>query len=357
MSEFTLLSAADQAANHLRERILSGAWNDELPGAPMLAAELGINHRTIIAALSQLEQQGLLIGQGAGRRRKIVLPDDHKPPGLRVALLLFDAKAQGDDYYIDLLHRLEAAGHLPFYTDMCLDDLGQDIGRVARYVAKTEADAWIVAAAPRDTLEWFARQETPAFALFGARAGVPIAATGPDKGPTFAEVTRRLVELGHHRISFIVRHALRRPEPVPSIRAYLDELEAAGITTGQFNLPDWDESLEGFKHLLDSLFDGPTPPTALMLDEAFLFNASYHHLSQRGLKIPQDVSLICTDSDPGFVWCDPPVSHIRWDYRPVVRHIVRWVNNLAAGKDDSRQTLTKAEFVEGGTVGPVIAPS
>ncbi len=31
---------------------------------------------------------------------------------------------------------------------------------------------------------------------------------------------------------------------------------------------------------------------------------------------------------------------------------VRWVNNVALGKDDRSQTLTKAEFVEGGTVGP-----
>ena len=62
MSEFTLLSAADQAANHLRERILSGAWSNELPGAPMLAAEFGIDHRTVIAALQQLEREGLLVG-------------------------------------------------------------------------------------------------------------------------------------------------------------------------------------------------------------------------------------------------------------------------------------------------------
>ena len=141
--------------------------------------------------------------------------------------------------------------------------------------------------------------------------------------------------------------------PVPSLRAYLDELGAAGIPTGPFNMPDWEESREGFERLLKSLFGGPTPPTALILDEAFEFYASHHHLGRRGLKIPQDVSLVCTDNDPGFVWCEPAVSHIRWDYRPVVRRVIRWVNNIARGKDDRRQSFTKAEFVEGGTVGPV----
>ena len=38
-------------------------------------------------------------------------------------------------------------------------------------------------------------------------------------------------------------------------------------------------------------------------------------------------------------------------HRPVVRRIVGWTNNVASGKDDRRQSFTKAEFVEGGTVG------
>ena len=59
------------------------------------------------------------------------------------------------------------------------------------------------------------------------------------------------------------------------------------------------------------------------------------------------------DPDPGFEWCRPPVAHIRWDYRPVVRRVVRWTNNVALGKDDRRQSFTKAEFVDGGTIGPV----
>jgi DNA-binding LacI/PurR family transcriptional regulator len=69
--------------------------------------------------------------------------------------------------------------------------------------------------------------------------------------------------------------------------------------------------------------------------------------------VPEDISLICTDEDPSFDWCEPSVAHIRWNYRPVVRRIVRWANNVSHGKKDLRRTLTKAEFVEGGTVGVV----
>jgi len=351
MDSITVLSAAEQVAEHLRAALLRGGLSGTIPGVRPLVAQLGVGRDTIKMALRHREHEGLLVGQGAGRRRRIVLPEGHGPPALRVALLDFDIPSQGADYMIDLRHQLEVAGHVPFFTDKTLEDLGMDDGRVARFVKKTGADAWIVAAASREVLAWFSRQETPAFALFGRMAGLPMAGTKPDRVSTQSAATRHLIGHGHRRISLLCRHQHRLPEPSRGLRAFLDELEAAGIATGAFNLPDWEESKEGFAHILDSLLGGPTPPTALILDEPILYHAADHHLGQRGLRVPQDVSLICTDADPGLAWCQPRVAHIRWDYRPVVRRVVRWANNVAHGKDDRRQTLTKAEFVAGGTVG------
>lgn len=40
------------------------------------------------------------------------------------------------------------------------------------------------------------------------------------------------------------------------------------------------------------------------------------------------------------------------DSRPVVRGVVRWANDVARGREERRQVLTEAGFVEGGTIGP-----
>jgi DNA-binding transcriptional MocR family regulator len=61
--------------------------------------------------------------------------------------------------------------------------------------------------------------------------------------------------------------------------------------------------------------------------------------------------LVGTDSDRSFAWCRPTVAHIRWDSGPVLRRVVRWAANIGRGREDRRQTLVKAEFVDGGTVG------
>lgn len=56
---------------------------------------------------------------------------------------------------------------------------------------------------------------------------------------------------------------------------------------------------------------------------------------------------------PAYEWFDPEVSHIRTDTRRWVPRVVQWADNVANGKEDRRETLIRAEFMEGGTIGPV----
>jgi DNA-binding LacI/PurR family transcriptional regulator len=323
-----------------------------MPGVPTLAADLGIDRKTVDAALRQLDMEGLLVPQGPGRRRRIeLLPDSLTTPSLRLAILLYEATDRRLDYLVEIQHMLIEAGHAPFSPTETLVDLSMDVKRVSRLVNRTAADAWVICGGSRDVLEWFSKRPAPAFAIFGRRQGLPIASAGPDKPPAYTAATQRLLELGHRRIVLMARTARRHPEPGVTERAFLDALEEHGIKTGQFNLPDWEESIDGFHGCLDSLF-ARTPPTALIIDEAPFFIAAQQFLARRGVKVPEDVSLVCTDDAIDFAWCKPSIAHIRWDSHPLVRRIVRWANNVSRGKDDHRQTLTKAEFVEGGTIGP-----
>ena len=86
---------------------------------------------------------------------------------------------------------------------------------------------------------------------------------------------------------------------------------------------------------------------------AFLMLMSLQQYPLRnGLLVPEDLSVICPDRDPAFAWCKPEVSHIQWDYRPLVHQILRWTKQVAKGRDDREQTLFLADFIEGGTIGP-----
>jgi len=347
------MSVAQQVELQLRGEILSGYWRGELPGVYVLAEEMGVNHKTVNEALRLLEVSGLLVAQGPGRRRLVRPPEQVKSRAtLRVAILLSVAADRKLDYVVDLKHELMIAGHEAFFPKSTLADLGMDVNRVAQMVGRTDANAWVVIGSSQEVLGWFLSRQIPVFALFGRRRDLPLASAGPDKVEAYRFAVRHLVSLGHRRIVMLVLAARRLPEPGLSERTFLEALAAHGVPTGPYNLPNWEDSPEGLQQMLDSLFQ-ITPPTALLIDEAYLFHAVKHHLAGKGIRTPEDVSLICSDPDDTFAWCRPSIAHIRWNIGPMVRRIVRWTDNVANGKDDREETSTPAEYVDGGTVGEV----
>jgi DNA-binding LacI/PurR family transcriptional regulator len=268
-----------------------------------------------------------------------------------VGILLYERNDEKLDYIVDLQHRLLEAGHVTKIPSKALRDLKMNLDRINRLVRSVEADAWVIQSGSSELLQWFAGQATPAFALAGRRRGVDIAGTGPDKIPAGQTAVRRLIELGHRRIVMLSREERRKPLPGLMERAVLNELETVGIATGPYNLPDWEDSPEGLCRRLGSLFHH-TPPTALIIDQVLLYLAVERRLARLGLLAPEAVSLVCLDPSPVFQWFRPSVSHIAWDSRPMINRIVKWAENVARGRDDRRQTFTKAEFIEGGTIGP-----
>jgi DNA-binding LacI/PurR family transcriptional regulator len=345
-------SPAEQAADIVRDELARGKWAGFIPGIHTLVSDLGLPRKAVELALLLLEKEGLLVPQGSGKRRLISMPKDYRPPSLRVRILHYQEIDLTLNYVTELQHLLMEAGHSVSFAPSNLLDLGLKVKRVARMVSDTEADAWVVFAAPRDVLEWFAQQQVPSFAMFGQRNGIRIAGTGPDKLPPLRVAIQHLIELGHRKISMLLREEHRQPKPGPFAQTFLDQLDAHGIPTNMaYNLPHWEDSGNGLRRCLDSLFQ-VTPPTALILDEAFLLNTAQHHLARHGILAPDQVSLICSDPDPAFDWAYPTVAHMSWELRLVAKRIVRWADRIARGMEDLEQSTTKARYIDGGTVGP-----
>jgi DNA-binding transcriptional ArsR family regulator len=292
-----LLSHVEQVTEYLRNEIKRGRWGESMPGGFALKDQLGTSHSTVELALKQLEKEGLLLAQGTGKKRRIVMPKNATRGTLRIAIFLYEPGDRKVDYQLDLLHRLREAGHSAYFTSKTLMDLDMDPKKIARFVGKNNADAWIVVAGSRSVLEWFAAQPFPTFGFFGRIVSLPIASTGPKKTPAIQTAVQRLVALGHRRIVFITRAERRKPVPGFVEKAFITELEAQGIPTGSYNLPDWQETRAGFTQALDSLFQH-TPPTALLISTSLLTVATLQYFSKRGIQAPRDVSLISTDPDP-----------------------------------------------------------
>lgn len=351
MAKLHVLSASEQVAQHLRNEIARGQWAEVMPGCNHLVRELGVGRNTIDAALLQLEEEGLLVPQGMGRRRLITGPGSRDPKTLTIQLLVYEEAQAKEPYMLDLVHELRELGITTEFASKTLVDLKMDRNKVVRFVERTDADIWLVGGASGEILRWFASQPVPTYALFGRLASVDIAGVGTLKSPAVDEAVRCLVNLGHRRIVMMTRPERRRPHPGHFEQRFLESLASSGLTVGHYNLPDWDNDPASFKNCLDSLF-AHTPPTAMFFSEPQLYVSALHYFSARGIRVPQDVSMICHDAAPAFDWQMPLVSHLLWDSKLLTRHVLRWVRQVARGKASRRQHLIRADFVEGETIGP-----
>lgn len=346
-------------AGVLRDGLLTGRWVGTLPGEIKLAQELGVGRNTVHAALRLLEAEGLLDKQGLGRSRKVagLCSGDKSRGPLRVGVLLHERMVDENPGIHDTLskvqHEIERSGHVCYFSKPCQASLRHDTGRIAKYIAGMQVDAWVVVAPRRGVAEWFAAQPFPAIAIGGSNPDINLAGTAALASPARVEALRSLLALGHRRIVMICLSHLRQPVPRLPVSSFTEELDAHGISWNyHYNVPEWEETPAGFRALLTSLF-AVSPPTALMIDETPRLMAALAFLAERGLRVPEQVSLFVGQWDSSMAWSDPPIAHVRWDNTPLVRRVVRWLTAVANGRPDRKTLLFPAEFVPGGSMAPV----
>lgn len=350
MPRSSFSNVTDQVVDLLREGMLSGRWRGTLPGRDQLADELGVSHTTMESAMRRLAKEGLLVSQGTGKRRRIVLSEcSAVPRDFRIHFLSYESMSPGLPQVLDLLAQLRKAGFAVEAAPKSLLDLDMDVNRVARLVQQNPADAWIIASGSREVLEWFSQQPTPAYAYFGNKSDIPIA--GCTVRRNMPLLIRRLYELGHRRMVLLIREEHLKPKLSFFATLFLESLQEVGITPNSYNLPVWGYQPEGLRLCLESLYKF-TPPTVLITTETSILLAVRDYQAQRGIIAPRDVSLISLDQSTFLAWCDPVVAHFTWDTKSINRRIVRWAKHVAVGKEDRRQVFTTAKFVEGGTIGP-----
>ncbi|MCX4390784.1 LacI family DNA-binding transcriptional regulator [Micromonospora peucetia] len=143
--------------------------------------------------------------------------------------------------------------------------------------------------------------------------------------------TEHLLSLGHRRIGFVAG-----PTHLLCSRARLDghraALEAAGAPVeDQLVHPGDFYHASGFA-AGTALLDLDEPPTAIFAASDQMAFGVYEAVRRRGLRIPDDVSVVGFDDLPEARWASPPLTTVRQPLVEMGRLAARTVLRLAQGE-------------------------
>ena len=138
--------------------------------------------------------------------------------------------------------------------------------------------------------------------------GVPTVRAANYEGGLAA--TRHLLELGHRRIA-----AITGPDGALSGRARLDgyraALHAAGVPPDPALLREGDYQVEEGRRHTHDLLRLPDPPTAVFAGNDAQALGVYQAAYDRGLRVPDDLSVVGFDDLPLAAWVTPGLTTVR----------------------------------------------
>jgi DNA-binding LacI/PurR family transcriptional regulator len=339
----------DIVRTSLQEAIMAGQWRDRLAGTRILAKSLGVSAPTVGLALERLVKEGILSHEGPRRAYRLTekarrMVNKPKFTGQRELLILTheDVRELVDDtrQVIEaLMRQMVAKGWL--VKQQVLDYKH----------AKKPQKSWSRLIDRNPYTKVIAVYGSPSLAAWSTRKRIPMLFLGGDAGehavPTIGVVSSIMAEvalghllaLGHDQIVFPL---CDRNEKFKS--TLMEVTKNAMGRAGHRYMARYHNPVSGYtgpdvmRRLLTQVFAVRQPTALVLLDWSELI-AAYCFLTERGLRVPEDVSLVMLSDVVSAHWFHPDLCRFRFPRKKLVSLMIKWLeerpgsemNHLLAG--------------------------
>jgi DNA-binding LacI/PurR family transcriptional regulator len=177
--------------------------------------------------------------------------------------------------------------------------------------------------------------------------GMPFVRLDVEHGTELA--LAHLMDLGHERIGHLASSidgaTFRARRETLLARLAEAGLEPGPHATAAFRFEPAREAAAG-------LLDGPDRPTALYCDDDILAGGVYLAARERGLRIPEDLSVVGFDDLPFARVFEPPLTTVVTDPEALGATAFELLAELMAGGDPPAPRVLPVELVVRGSTGP-----
>jgi LacI family transcriptional regulator len=185
------------------------------------------------------------------------------------------------------------------------DESEQEEGKYVRVLLQKQVDGFLLVPSSdsMNSITLIQKQETP-LVVMDRRVLGKIDSVRCDSIKGARALTRHLIELGHRRIAALSgsKHV---STAVDRVQGYKRALRDANLEIDPSLVHYQAFTQEAGYAMTQKVFAGPSPPTAIFAVNNFIAIGAYKALRDRGLRVPEDVSLVAFDDLPTALVLEP----------------------------------------------------
>lgn len=348
-------TVASQIAARLRDDIMRGVWRTWLPGERALSETVQASRNTLRAALKQLKSEGI-IAATPGFGNKVIanpatIPDRNRKKTVGVIIpepvgSLRPFVALWIDELKDLL--TESGCRLRVYEGRQYY-LANPNRALQRLVSQSAHDAWVLALSSHYMQSWFAQRGVPCIVAGSLYADVELPFFDVDHRAICRHAAGVLIRQGHRRIALLGRESQRAGDMASEL-GFLEGVRGTSQRDTTADIAYHRDDVESVTRALHRVLGKNDAPTGIIVCNSYAYLAATSLLAVRGLRIPQDISLISRDDDPFLRFLVPAPARYVVSPHAFAKKAIGAILQLTAKDPVTRsQTRLASQFVPGGS--------
>ena len=356
-STLSRTSLVTETAQIIRLGISEGRWSGFLPGERDLGQQFQISRPTVRSALKTLDKEGL-IEIRHGHHTKIVKSNSLKAPEPIRKIAALTSLPGGDKhsprlaYFMGEIARYVAAAGLDFVAISDKRTGSQKPQKtLAALVAQNPNCCWILFRSNAPTQKWFSDKKIPALLLGTCFSKGILDSIDQNMRATCRHAAGRLLGLGHQHLGLFLPKG-KLAGDITSIEG-VQEAIALHRGSAQLSMIEHDRTFEGKKRAIQAMLRMKRRPTGMIVCGPNSILTSVPTILGAGVKIPQDLSIICRDSENYLEFLGIDITRYKINDQSLAQKLSQLAVDLAAGsKSKPYARSVEPNFHLGESIGP-----
>ena len=222
---------------------------------------------------------------------------------------------------------------------------------IHRLVEREACSCWLLVSSSKEIQDWFEGYEVPCLVAGSCHTGVDLPFVDIDYQALCRHAATTLLRSGHRHIAYL------SPTPVLAGDLFSEKGFNEGIATSPAangEIIHLELSTDRIAHTVNRLIRRRNRPSALLVHNALQFLTVFSVLTKAGLAIPDDISLICRESETFLSYMDPVPCRYSHDPAKFAEKLAGIIAKLTSGTPvQTKANLIMPDYHEGGSINKV----